>query len=47
MKDVHSFLGLVRYIANHLPAVATHTRVLNNLTIKEAEESFLWTDDHT
>ncbi|KIP01230.1 hypothetical protein PHLGIDRAFT_59404, partial [Phlebiopsis gigantea 11061_1 CR5-6] len=45
--DVRSFLGLVRYIANHLPAVAAHTRILNDLTTKEAEESFVWSDNHT
>ncbi|KIJ05140.1 hypothetical protein PAXINDRAFT_55353, partial [Paxillus involutus ATCC 200175] len=45
--DVRSFLGLVRYLADHLPALAEHTRVLTPLTTKEAELHFpLWNTEH-
>lgn len=47
VKEVRSFLGLVRYIANFLPALADHTRILNTLTTKEAEKNFLWTGKHS
>lgn len=43
---VRSFLGLVRYIAAFLPALAQHTRVLNQLTTKEAEKDFTWGVEH-
>ncbi|PSR72195.1 hypothetical protein PHLCEN_2v11934 [Hermanssonia centrifuga] len=44
--DVRSFLGLVRYISNFLPALAQHTLVLNTLTTKEADKDFIWTPAH-
>jgi hypothetical protein len=44
--DVLSFLGLVRYIASFLPALAVHTHVLNALTTAEAELNFCWTSSH-
>lgn len=44
---VRSFLGLVRYIAAFLPALAQHTRVLNQLTGKDAEKDFCWGVEHT
>jgi hypothetical protein len=44
---VHSFLGLVCYIADFLPKLADHTSVLTPLTTKEAKHSFPeWTADH-
>ncbi|PSR82057.1 hypothetical protein PHLCEN_2v6127 [Hermanssonia centrifuga] len=45
-SDVWSFLGLVRYISNFLPALARHTSVLNSLTTKDAEKDFQWTNAH-
>jgi hypothetical protein len=46
-KHVRSFLGMVRYLAEHLPDVARHTQVLMALMTKEAELSFLpWTMAH-
>lgn len=46
-KHVHSFLDMVRYLADHLPDVAQHTRVLTVLTTKASEVSFpQWTHDH-
>jgi hypothetical protein len=36
--DVHSFLGLVHYIAAFLPHLADHTTVLTLLTMKECEQ---------
>ena len=38
--EARSFLGLVRYIANFLPALAEHTEVLTELTLRSAEKSF-------
>ena len=44
---VHSFLGLVYYLAAFLPNLAKYTHVLNLLTSKEAEGSWPgWTLDH-
>lgn len=46
-NDVRSFLGLVRYLANHLPALAEHTRILTRLTTKAADHAFpLWNKEH-
>jgi reverse transcriptase-like protein/integrase-like protein len=46
-KQVRSFLGLVRYLANFLPTLATHTAVLDNLTRKECDKQFpAWTTTH-
>ena len=46
-KQVQSFLGLVRYLANFLPALATHTMTLDELTKKECDKQFpKWTDAH-
>ncbi|KIP01441.1 hypothetical protein PHLGIDRAFT_58448, partial [Phlebiopsis gigantea 11061_1 CR5-6] len=42
-----SFVGLVQYVANQLPTVATPTRVLNNLARREAEKCFSWTNGHS
>jgi hypothetical protein len=45
--EVHSFLGLVRYIAWYLPKLADHTVILTPLTTKEARKNFpTWTDLH-
>lgn len=38
--DIHSFLGLVRYIAAFLPRLAEHTSVLTPLTMKNAGKNF-------
>lgn len=46
-SEVCRFLGLVCYISNFLPALAKHTQILNALTMKEAEKSFVWTNNHT
>jgi hypothetical protein len=41
--EVRGFLGLVRYIAAFLPALADHSGVLSELTTKESERNFpLW-----
>ena len=41
------FLGLVHYIADHIPNLAEHTRILNALTTKAVELSFpLWMTVH-
>ncbi|KIK36120.1 hypothetical protein CY34DRAFT_47249, partial [Suillus luteus UH-Slu-Lm8-n1] len=46
--EVRAFLGIVRYLSNHLPNVATHTRILTTLTTKAAELDFpTWTDQHS
>lgn len=46
-NDVRAFLGLVRYLANHLPALADHARILTPLTTKNAELEFpLWNERH-
>lgn len=43
--DVHTFLGLVCYLAAFLPSLAEHTGILMELTTKDAEKSFPpWTD---
>jgi hypothetical protein len=39
-KEMRAFLGVVRFIANFLPNLAEHTRILNELTTKEAEKNF-------
>ncbi|EDR02067.1 reverse transcriptase-RNase H-integrase [Laccaria bicolor S238N-H82] len=45
VTDVRAFLGLVRYLAAFLPALAEHTGILTELTIKECEKAFpTWTD---
>lgn len=45
--DVRSFLGLVRYIAVFLPALAEHTAVLTPLTAKEYNKALpTWTPAH-
>lgn len=45
--EVKGFLGLVRYIADFLPDLAEHTRILNVLTTKESRKMFpVWTDEH-
>lgn len=44
---LRSFLGLVRYIASFLPALAEHTAILTPLTTKDCELSFPpWTSAH-
>ena len=43
---VCTFLGIVRYIAVFLPALAIHTAVLNTLTTKEKDKSFRWLSVH-
>jgi Reverse transcriptase (RNA-dependent DNA polymerase) len=46
-SDVRSYLGLVRYIATFLPALAEHTSVLSPLTSKEYNSEFpTWTERH-
>lgn len=45
-KDIRTFLGLVRYIANFLPKLADYMSVLTTLTIKEAKENFIWLPQH-
>ncbi|KIK43351.1 hypothetical protein CY34DRAFT_32994, partial [Suillus luteus UH-Slu-Lm8-n1] len=45
--DVRAFLGIVRYLSDHLPNVAEHTRILTALTTKAAELNFPpWEDAH-
>ena len=45
--DVHSFLGLVHYIAVFLLNLAEHTRILTPLMTKDAHKNFqLWSDEH-
>lgn len=47
MGDVWSFLGLVRYLADHLLHLADFTSVLNPLTMKDAEKNFPpWESSH-
>ena len=44
---VRAFLGLVRYIANFLLALAEHTAILTPLTCKECNAKFPpWTQEH-
>src|ERR1700677_4655511 len=46
-KHVWAFLGLVRYIADFLSALAEHTAVLTRLTHKECNTKFPpWTQEH-
>ena len=46
-KHVHSFLGLVCYLAAFLPNLAQHTNVLDKLTTKECDKVFLpWSEHH-
>ena len=45
--DVHSFLGLVCYIAIFLPNLMEHTGILTPLTMKDAHKNFpVWSDEH-
>jgi hypothetical protein len=45
--DVHSFLGLVRYISCFLPKLADYTCILTPLTTKEARRDFpTWSTHH-
>ena len=45
--EVRGFLGLVRYIAAFLPALADNTGMLTELTMKNSERDFLaWTPRH-
>ncbi|KAJ2925766.1 hypothetical protein H1R20_g11329, partial [Candolleomyces eurysporus] len=45
--EVRRFLGLVRYLANFLPNLASHTEVLFRLTTKDCDAEFPeWTPDH-
>lgn len=45
--DVKSFLVLILYIAQYLPDLAEHTRILTPLTTKSADLRFLhWTSEH-
>ena len=45
--EVRGFLGLVRYIAAFLPALADHTGMLTELTTKNSERDFpAWTPRH-
>ena len=46
-KDVHKFLGLVRYLATFLPRLAEHRAVLTPLTTKEAQKEWPgWSEQH-
>ncbi|GBE87328.1 Transposon Tf2-12 polyprotein [Sparassis crispa] len=45
-SDVRSFLGLIKYISNFLPALSQFTCILNTLTTKEAEHNFHWSSTH-
>jgi RNase H-like domain found in reverse transcriptase/Reverse transcriptase (RNA-dependent DNA polymerase) len=46
-KDVRSYLGIVRYLANFLLALAEHTSVLTPLTSPECNKNFPeWLDKH-
>lgn len=45
--DIHSFLGLVWYIAVFLPHLVEHTGVLTPLTMKESKKNFpTWSMAH-
>lgn len=47
LVDIHSFGGLIRYLADHLPQLAKFTMHLSPLMTKEAKKSFLsWTTEH-
>jgi hypothetical protein len=39
-KEMRAFLDVVHFIADFLPNLAEHTRILNELTTKEAEKNF-------
>ena len=44
---MRGFLGLTRYIAAFLPALAEHTSILTPLTTKECDQEFpLWEPEH-
>ena len=46
-NEMRSFLGLVRYIADHIPNLAEHTCILNALTTKAADLKFpSWSGEH-
>src|ERR1700677_4438282 len=46
-KHVQAFLGLIRYIANFLPALGEHTAILTPLTRKECNTKFpTWMQEH-
>lgn len=46
-SDMHSFLGLVRYVASFLPNLAQFTSVLTPLTTKDCNRKFPpWTSTH-
>ena len=46
-NEMCSFLGLVCYVADHIPNLAEHTRILNALTTKASQLSFpAWTPSH-
>ena len=45
--NVRGFLGLTRYIATFLPALAEHTSILTPLTTKDCDREFpKWTPEH-
>ncbi|KAJ3990714.1 hypothetical protein F5050DRAFT_1553773, partial [Lentinula boryana] len=45
--EVRRFLGMVRFVANHLNMLAEHTRLLTPLTAKDCDKHFpVWTADH-
>jgi hypothetical protein len=45
--NVRGFLGLTRYVAAFLPALAEHTSILTPLTTKESDREFpTWTAEH-
>jgi hypothetical protein len=45
--NVRGFLGLTRYLAAFLPALAEHTSILTPLTTKECDREFpIWTSEH-
>jgi len=45
--ETRQFLGLVHYLHNFLPDLATHCRVLEQLTQKQFERDFpVWTQEH-
>jgi len=46
-SNVRGFLGLTRYLATFLPALAEYTSVLTPLTNKECDRDFpVWTENH-
>jgi hypothetical protein len=45
--QVRQFLGLVRYVATFLPGITEHTRILNELTLKECDAIFpAWSEKY-